>query len=285
MSRTIALPGHYVAAFGSLLVALGLALPIWSVYRRTHIGAARMEISAGPVRSAMVTLPPMPDGRTIAIAESEVTQGHFHRVMLRMPPTVASPAGGAWQRCPVPFNADTLDKPVTCVAPFEAAAYANGLTLLENSAKEQAEGRMLSVCYVMGNSVELIPDCTGFRLPTVDEWLFAARANTQTRYAGTDDPDDLCGYANVPGCRGAGGLNEALSAQDAPNGWHLHAMTGNASELMMVRSQAVWKVGGGSWRTSTSLDETLSYQNRSADLGFRVVREVSGRVVDAQLRR
>lgn len=277
MRRTIALSGYYVVALGSLLIALGLAVPIWSVYHRTQVKAARMEIIGGPVRPAMIILPAMPNGSAVAIAESEVTQAHFHRVMRGMTLTVASPHKESWERCPVPFNANTFDMPVTCVTPIEAAAYANGLTLIENSASELAHGTTLTACYMVhSRSVEPIPDCSGFRLPTVDEWALAARSNTHALYAGTDNPKELCSYANLPGCPGVGGrLNEPMPAKHVPNAWHLYDMTGNARELMIARSEAVWKVGGGSWRESVRLDEIRTYQERSADLGFRVVREVT----------
>jgi hypothetical protein len=108
VSRTVAVPGGYVTALGAIMIALGMVLPPWSVYSRTQSAEVRAEIAGGPLRPVMIQLPPMADGTTFAIAESEVSQMHFYRVFGWMPSHIADRNAASWQACPAPFNLETV---------------------------------------------------------------------------------------------------------------------------------------------------------------------------------
>jgi Sulfatase-modifying factor enzyme 1 len=268
VSRTIAFHGAYVSSLGAILVVLGGVFPVWSVYYRTQSVAARVEFVGGQLRPAMITLPPMADGTTVAIAETEVTQLHFQRVLGGLPRHVARQDISSWQGCPAPFNRHTLEMPVTCVTPAEAASYADSLTAIENRIREIKGEIPLTLCYHGTGVLRSDPGCTGYRLPTVEEWNYAAKT--------ADDQVENCRFSHLPDCPDAS-LGPRNVKDLAPSRWFLYNMYGNAAEIVIsesdndIRTQLV----GGSWKELPQVQLHKNPVNPSSAAGFRILRKLS----------
>ena len=110
--------------------------------------------------------------------------------------------------------ADCPDCPVENITWFEAAAFANGLSILNG----------LEPAYTLGPQILWDRDSEGFRLPTEAEWEYAARAGEATLYAGSDEADAVAWYR-------LNSLNRPRKvAQLAPNAFGAYDMSGNVWE-------------------------------------------------------
>ncbi|MBK9648915.1 MAG: formylglycine-generating enzyme family protein [Deltaproteobacteria bacterium] len=181
------------------------------------------------------------------MCETEVTQAQYQAVMGVNPSFCEEDCDEPHEALESPTRCQrdcTPDMPVNRVGWEDALHYLNRLTILESVALE-AEGEPgLSQCHVMrGHDTYRVPGCTGFRLPTEDEWEIAARAGTTTSWAWGEDPAQADVYA----------WSDANSHRDlqrdlrreirpvrglAPNAWGLYDMAGNVNEW-------VWTPGPG----------------------------------------
>jgi formylglycine-generating enzyme required for sulfatase activity len=141
-----------------------------------------------------------------------------------------------------------------------------------------------------------------YRLLTEQEWEYAARAGSTTRFFWGDDPNytEGCAWANVADsslrasagrfsipdgqlfrCADQSPFSSAVGRY-RPNPWGLHDMIGNAAEIVLTRPGADYiMIRGGSWLSergfhhSASKAYTRSRDAREYTVGFRVVREVT----------
>jgi formylglycine-generating enzyme required for sulfatase activity len=150
--------------------------------------------------------------------------------------------------------------------------------------------------------IELVNGTTGYRLPTADEWIRAAKGGTNDRWAGTDKEWRVCRYANVAsrGDDGATALprTERFRCRDKvsglaevgqfrPNGFGLYDMSGNVSEWTQTAfggdSQS-WIVVGDNFESGPNLSlrdrpsRNLKSSQKAETIGFRLLRSAAAKV-------
>ncbi len=205
------------------------------------------------------------------------------------------------------------EHPVQKVSWRDAVRYLNALTRLENRARPNDT---LTECYDEQTWV-WDESCTGYRLPTEEEWEYAARAGTTTRYFFGDDDGDSCRYANVwdqsvptqdfelefhrfrerAACSdGFPNLAPVTGIQLMPNPWGLHGMIGNAWEWVYNeyprpdlqtpgndKTPPFFVLRGGSYEYLPFVDRTRSWSvNTDSSEGFRCARSLFPRFQNHQ---
>jgi formylglycine-generating enzyme required for sulfatase activity len=144
------------------------------------------------------------------------------------------------------------------------------------------------------SSTGSVYDCEGYRLPTEAEWEYAARAETDLRYAGSNNFDD------VSWCSDNASATPHSVATKLPNDWGLYDMSGNVQEWVWdwfgntyystspgtdpegPSTGAHRAYRGGSWLNAALLSRVASRSpqsegwpsNRGHNLGFRLARTI-----------
>ena len=153
--------------------------------------------------------------------------------------------------------------PVECVSWYDAIEFCNELS--------KKLGYEL-VYTKSGNSVAQNVNANGFRLPTVEEWQFAARGGQNFRYSGSDNLDSVGWYL------GNSKSKTHPVAQKKNNGYKLYDMSGNACEWCWDSDGDEYRsFCGGCWgydAESCKVDEKNRWYASIgiSIIGFRIVR-------------
>ncbi len=215
------------------------------------------------------------------LGETEVTQAQWRQVMGDNPSH---------------FSACGDDCPVENVNWYQAMAFTNKLSALAG----------LEECFELaGEEVTFRgPSCSGYRLPTEEEWEYAARAGTSTAYWSGSTESDLARVGWYSG--NSDRKTHAVKDKAQANAWGLHDVHGNVWEWTLspwidahagrsgginvdpLRPDAaatapggVGRVvrGGGYWSTARSARSACRVSgdpdDRNQNQGFRVLLPVA----------
>ena len=202
------------------------------------------------------------------LGETEVTQELYELVMGYNPSLYKG-------------QEDSKQRPMECVTWYDAIMFCNKLSILTNKSpyyeikviKYEDETQT----NIKKASVESNEGANGFRLPSEKEWEYAAKANTNNLWSGTNDESKLGEYAWFGVVYHKGGATHPV-AQKKPNEWGFYDMSGNVYEWCYDKydntsDNRVFR--GGSWSNDASRLRFAfrSYDSpdyRDAYLGFRV---------------
>lgn len=197
------------------------------------------------VDKLMIAVP----GKKFSILATEVTQELYKSVMGENPSE---------------FNGEK-NLPVEKVSWYDAVEFCNKLS---------KEAGLEPAYSINGSSVEWNRNASGFRLPTVEEWQYAAKGGQDYKYSGSDKLDEVGWYG------GSIGSKTHPVAQKNSNVYGLYDMSGNVWEWCGGPYPNYSKSRyccGGSW--SSNADDCEVGDKREADanntnrnFGFRIVR-------------
>ena len=224
-------------------------------------------------------------GRDYSISRTEVTQKLYESVMGENPSYFCRDNEDLDEDELKNLKRNTSNYPVENVSWYDAIYFCNKLSKKNGLQPVYAVDGETSVRkwdYEPYNDDEIYGEITqdifadGYRLPTVEEWLYAAKGGKNYRYSGSYDIDKVAWYE--------GNSNDVVHpvAQKNSNGYGLYDMSGNVMEWC-------WDSNGneryycgsyyGDYSKSCKLDEGLFHDYadfRDNSIGFRIVRSNYG---------
>lgn len=188
-------------------------------------------------------------GRTYSILKTEVTQELYESVMDK------NPSGFKEEK----------NLPVEQVSWYDAVEFCNRLS-------KQAG---LEPAYSIDRSfVEWNRNANGYRLPTVEEWQYAAKGGQEFVYSGSGKLDEVGWYKD-----NSEGKTHPV-AQKAHNGYGLYDMSGNVgewcwgSDIRFIRyfCGGNWCYGADDCEVGSEYGHGISADDTRSNVGFRIVR-------------
>lgn len=225
----------------------------------------------------MVKIP----GKNFEMLRTEVTQELYEAVMGVNPSYFCHDNKALDKDKLKNMNKSTSNYPVEYISWYDAIYFCNKLSEKKGLQPVYAVNGKIDVCkwdYKPHNGDEIDGKITqdifadGYRLPTVEEWQYAAKGGENYMYSGSDDIDKVAWYFN-----NSGRVTHPV-AQKKPNGYGLYDMCGNVMECCWDADGRYYRyLCGGSWDNSDSdcgVDSRYSFYagNRSDYIGFRLVR-------------
>ena len=188
------------------------------------------------------------------IGQHEVSQGLFMAIMHKNP--VYNPD------CDAQPPKRSLALPVSCVTFYDAIDFANRYS--------KQKGKESCYHYDATRKLHIKKDCLGCRLPSAQEWLYAASFSANTRYAGSNNPDDVAWTQENSSER------VHPPQKKHPNAIGIFDLSGNVAEWTQTQSKTNYIVMGGSFRLPS---EHAALQHRDVfspsflmdDQGFRII--------------
>ena len=161
---------------------------------------------------------------------------------------------------PSNFKGDNL--PVEQVSLYDAMEYCNKKSILNG---------LNPVYFIYGTNISIDKTQNGFRLPTEEEWKYAAKGGSLSKgftFSGSNNPDEVS-WHNL-------NSNEMThkTGTKQPNELGIYDMNGNVWEWVDTLSGIIF---GGSWAVNIyglKVFSGYSYNptQKSNDIGFRVVK-------------
>ena len=234
------------------------------------------EIKPDPVKAAlaegvtyknvdklMIAVP----GKEFSILATEVTQELYQSVMDK------NPSGFKEEK----------NLPVEQVSWYDAVVFCNKLSVIDGlvpvySVSNKTDVSEWGYAPHKGNkitgTVTQNENANGYRLPTVEEWQYAAKGGQEFKCSGSDKLDELGWYSENSGKK------THPVAQKKPNDYGLYDMSGNVWEWCWDSNPNISEYRcncGGSWCSNAYGCEVdykywLNANITSNNLGFRIVR-------------
>jgi formylglycine-generating enzyme len=208
----------------------------------------------------------------IQMCSTECTQGLFEEVM-------------GFNYSDFKGKTDSATRPIENVTWFDCIVFCNKLSEMLGYAPYYhmvgiKYGEQFAEKSIMSAEVNIIGG-NGFRLPTDEEWLAFAKAETDNRWPGNNNEGELVDYAWYD--KNSGGETHPVATKK-PNEWGMYDMSGNVWEWVWDREYITDRrtlapriIRGGGRKSGASNLYSASWfkdfpNDRDHDLGFRVAR-------------
>ena len=222
-------------------------------------------------------------GKNIEMLRTEVTQELYESVMGVNPSYFCHDNKKVDKDVLKKLNKSTSDYPVEQISWYDAIYFCNKLSVkkgLQPVYAVDGETDVRKWDYkphkqnkIFGDIAQSI-SADGYRLPTVEEWLYAAKGGQDYRYSGSDKLDSVVWYSD-----NSGAVTHPV-AQKKPNGYGLYDMSGNVEEWCWDSDAIYFRFfcGGscfnyGNYCKVNSINENGAF-GRFIHVGFRIVRTI-----------